>query len=49
MIALVEFDNNWRHVLVDKITGENRVFNHFEEQISLAFCCEYSGRSGNCL
>jgi len=36
-IALVEFDNNWRHVIIDKSTGEIRVFNHFEEQVSLTF------------
>ena len=35
-IALVEFDNNWRHVVIDKSTGEIRVFNHFEEQVSLS-------------
>jgi len=34
-IALVEFENNWRHVIVDKSTGEIRVFNHFGEQVSL--------------
>jgi len=37
MIALVEFDYNWRHVFMDKHSGEIRVFNHFEEQVSLSF------------
>lgn len=36
-IALVEFDNNWRNVFVDKLSGEIHVFDHFRELISLGF------------
>ncbi|MBW6537757.1 MAG: 6-bladed beta-propeller [Mariniphaga sp.] len=36
-IALIEYDNNFRHVFIDKTSNDSRVFNHFTEEISLIY------------
>lgn len=36
-IALLEFDNHFRHVFTDKNTQNSYVFNHFKEEIGLMY------------
>lgn len=36
-IALIEYDNNFRHVFIDKASNDSHVFDHFKEEISLIY------------
>lgn len=36
-IALIEYDNYFRHVFIDKTSNDSHVFNHFKEGISLIY------------